>query len=269
MTEAHKSWNRLIDEVVTTGIPVTLTRYGKPVAVLVPYGWHQRRHTLPSEPSDVDVDEPKLRPSARLTPQVVARAVKVFHRHSATDIRIVGSVAKGTDHLGSDIDFLTQLPATFSLFRLVELEGDLEQVIGCPVDVISDDPRGGAALDRLRADAKPFASAAEIAYRLTPIRAGGTDLLDSIGMPADNPVPIHPGDVLQALFLSALGISWQALAACSGAPIQEIIDLVDCRRSIDAVMASALARGLGTTTEFWVNLQREYDQRITESSTDK
>lgn len=40
MTEAHRSWNRLIKTVVDTGTPVTLTRYGKPVAVLAPHGWH-------------------------------------------------------------------------------------------------------------------------------------------------------------------------------------------------------------------------------------
>lgn len=36
MTEARRSWNRLIQTVVDTGAPVTLTRYGKPVAVLAP-----------------------------------------------------------------------------------------------------------------------------------------------------------------------------------------------------------------------------------------
>lgn len=49
MTEAHKSWNRLIKAVVDTDTPVTLTRYGKPVAILSPHGWYQRLHAPQNE----------------------------------------------------------------------------------------------------------------------------------------------------------------------------------------------------------------------------
>lgn len=45
MTEARRSWNRLIAEIVDTGTPVLLTRYGKPIAVLEPYDSGQRQHT--------------------------------------------------------------------------------------------------------------------------------------------------------------------------------------------------------------------------------
>lgn len=263
MTQAHRSWNRLIDEVVTTGSPVTLTRYGKPVAALVPYGWHPSHHESPNEPGDFDGDGPHLLPSARLTPKVVARAVEVFRRHSTTNVRMVGSVARGTDHAGSDIDFLARFPESIRLFGLAELEGDLRAVIGCRVQVIFDDPRGGVVLERLRADAKPFEAAAEIAYRLSQRR--GTELLETSGLPADSLAPVHPGEILQGEFLSSFGISWQALSACSGIPIQDILDIVGGRQAVTADLAAALSRGLGTTAEFWVNLQRDYDHRIGES----
>ena len=42
VTELRNSPGRVIDQVVATNTPVTITRYGKPVAVLAPYRWYER-----------------------------------------------------------------------------------------------------------------------------------------------------------------------------------------------------------------------------------
>lgn len=59
-------------------------------------------------------------------------------RHGLSDIRVFGSVAKGEDHIGSDIDLLvTPGPAT----SLVDLSGfrlEVQQLTGCGVDVVTD-----------------------------------------------------------------------------------------------------------------------------------
>jgi predicted nucleotidyltransferase len=145
-TEARKSWDRLINRVVDTNTPVIPTRYGKSVAILAPYDLDRASETVHGPAY------PELSPSERLTPEVVRRAVEVFTRPSATNIRLVGSVARGTDEPGSDVDFLAHLAETFSMFDLAGLVDELESVIGCRVDVISDGPRGGAILERLRAE---------------------------------------------------------------------------------------------------------------------
>ena len=99
------------------------------------------------------------RPGEGLTPDVRSEALAVFAKYGASDVRIFGSVAKGTDHPGSDIDVVAKFPAGFSLFEMMALEEELEDVIGLPVDVISDDPRAGRVLDAINKSATPFVAA--------------------------------------------------------------------------------------------------------------
>ena len=79
--------------------------------------------------------------------------------------------------------------------------------------------------------------------------------------------PIHPGEHL-AEFLEELGISQYRLAKAIGAPPIRINDIVHCRRSITADTALKIGRALGTTPEFWLNLQRMYDLDVARASTD-
>ncbi len=80
-------------------------------------------------------------PSAALAAhrdQVVAAVAAVGGSH----VRVFGSVARGQDREGSDIDLLVTLPADIDLFRLVALEQQLEDLLGVPVDIIDDRSRG-------------------------------------------------------------------------------------------------------------------------------
>ena len=79
--------------------------------------------------------------------------------------------------------------------------------------------------------------------------------------------PIHPGEHL-AEFLEELGVSQYRLAKAIGAPPIRINDIVHCRRSITADTALKIGRALGTTPEFWLNLQRMYDLDVARASTD-
>lgn len=143
MTEARRSWNRLIKEVVDTIIPVTLTRFGKPVAVLAPY--------------DPDQHTPeKARPSSILTPDVRTRILEMFEQYGATHVRLFGSVATGTDQPGSDIDFIADFPDDFTLLTMFDLQAELEAIMEVSVDVVSDDPWGGQLVQAIRDSAIPF-----------------------------------------------------------------------------------------------------------------
>lgn len=99
------------------------------------------------------------RPSVGLTDEVREAVLKIFEESGAENVRLFGSVARGTDRPGSDIDFLATFPPTFSLFSMMDLQDALEETIGLPVDVVVDDGRGGKTLDAINSSAVPFARA--------------------------------------------------------------------------------------------------------------
>ena len=79
--------------------------------------------------------------------------------------------------------------------------------------------------------------------------------------------PIHPGEHL-AEILEELSISQYRLAKAIGVPPVRINDIVHCRRSITADTALRIGQALGTSPEFWLNLQRMYDLDVARASTD-
>jgi predicted nucleotidyltransferase len=80
---------------------------------------------------------------------------RVFVAYGASDVRIFGSVARGTDRPGSDLDLLARFPPGFGLLRLMALETDLEETLGIPVDIVSDHGES-PTLQRARTEAVPL-----------------------------------------------------------------------------------------------------------------
>lgn len=72
-------------------------------------------------------------------------------------------------------------------------------------------------------------------------------------------VPTHPGEVLQEEFLDQMGLTQVKLAAHIGVPVQRINEIIRGKRGITPETAWLLAQAFGTTPEFWVNLQANYD----------
>ena len=75
--------------------------------------------------------------------------------HGASNIRVFGSVARGTSTKGSDVDLLVDFEAGRTLFDQARLRRDLQQLLHRPVDVVS----ARALTDRdddIRADALPL-----------------------------------------------------------------------------------------------------------------
>ena len=56
-------------------------------------------------------------------------------RYGASNLRIYGSIATGKEHPPSDLDLLIDLPKGYSLLGLISLRQELEDLLGCPVDV--------------------------------------------------------------------------------------------------------------------------------------
>lgn len=59
-------------------------------------------------------------------------------KYGAYNVRIFGSVARGEADSASDIDFLVELEPGRSLLDLGGLLMELQELLGCPVDVVTD-----------------------------------------------------------------------------------------------------------------------------------
>jgi len=71
--------------------------------------------------------------------------------------------------------------------------------------------------------------------------------------------PIHPGEVLREEFVEPLGMSQREFSDKIGVTHTRLNQIVNEKRSITADTALRLSKALGTTAEFWMNLQARYD----------
>jgi len=71
--------------------------------------------------------------------------------------------------------------------------------------------------------------------------------------------PTHPGEMLIEEFLKPLGISQVAFAHHIGVSFKRINEMVRCKRSVTPETAWLFSQALGTSPQFWMNLQTTYD----------
>ena len=74
--------------------------------------------------------------------------------------------------------------------------------------------------------------------------------------------PIHPGEILREDLLEPLGLSVNQLAKALSVDTPRLNEIVRGRRGITADTALRLGRYFGTTPEFWMNLQNNYELRV-------
>jgi addiction module HigA family antidote len=74
--------------------------------------------------------------------------------------------------------------------------------------------------------------------------------------------PIHPGEILEDE-LDAIDLSASALAKYLSVPANRIYSIINKKRSITADTALRLAKFFGTSPEFWLNLQSDFDLKTT------
>ena len=71
--------------------------------------------------------------------------------------------------------------------------------------------------------------------------------------------PPHPGEVLKELYLDEYKISVTELALRIGVSRVTASELVNGKNRLSAETALKLAKAFGTTAQFWLNLQNQYD----------
>ncbi len=78
--------------------------------------------------------------------------------------------------------------------------------------------------------------------------------------------PIPPGETLREDFLKPLGLSVNRLAMDLHVPVTRMNDIVRGRRAITADTALRLSRYFGTSAQFWMNLQTNYELEMAEEA---
>jgi len=74
--------------------------------------------------------------------------------------------------------------------------------------------------------------------------------------------PIHPGEILREEFMAPLDLNANKLALALHVPAPGIYEIIKEERGISPEMALRLGRAFGTTPDFWMNLQSEFDLRV-------
>ncbi|WP_419641989.1 HigA family addiction module antitoxin, partial [Thiolapillus sp.] len=79
----------------------------------------------------------------------------------------------------------------------------------------------------------------------------------------DNLLPLStPGELLRREFMESVALSANALGRALHVPPNRITAILNGNRAITADTALRLARYFGTSAEFWLNLQTDYDLRL-------
>ncbi|MCP9469508.1 MAG: nucleotidyltransferase family protein [Nitrospira sp.] len=82
--------------------------------------------------------------------------LRVAAKHGARNVRVFGSVARGEADEQSDIDLLVEFEAGRSLLDHAALWLELQELLGCKVDVVSDRGIKPRIRDRVLREAVPL-----------------------------------------------------------------------------------------------------------------
>lgn len=64
--------------------------------------------------------------------------LSIAKKHGAYNVRVFGSVSRQDEKPDSDIDFLVEMEENRSLFDIIGLKHELEDLFGCTIDVVTD-----------------------------------------------------------------------------------------------------------------------------------
>ena len=74
--------------------------------------------------------------------------------------------------------------------------------------------------------------------------------------------PIHPGEYIKEI-LQETGVSQSAFAKNLGVSPMRISHIIHGRRPVTAELAFLIGKATGQTPEYWLNLQMDYDLKVT------
>lgn len=74
-----------------------------------------------------------------------------------------------------------------------------------------------------------------------------------------NPKPMHPGKVLNEMYLKEMDLNQTELANLCGCLPRKINEIVNGKRGVTPEFALDLEKAIGTSAEMWVQMQAAYD----------
>lgn len=80
--------------------------------------------------------------------------LQIAAARGAGGLRVFGSVARGQDQQGSDVDLLVDMPAGSSLLALVGLQQELQDALGTRVDLCTERELHPMLRERILAEAR-------------------------------------------------------------------------------------------------------------------
>ncbi|WP_336647744.1 nucleotidyltransferase domain-containing protein [Microbacterium sp. MMO-10] len=124
--------------------PVVIGAHRRPEAVLLSY-----ERFLHLDPQSRSIDLAELRRYG----SVLERLAHVAHLR---EVRVFGSVARGEQRAGSDVDLLVTPDADATLFDIAQFELDAETVLGVPVTALPSTSVDATRDARILAEAVPL-----------------------------------------------------------------------------------------------------------------
>jgi uncharacterized protein len=82
--------------------------------------------------------------------------LRIATKYGAYNIRIFGSVARREADVNSDVDFLVEMEPGRSLFDLGGLLIELQDILGCEVDVVTEKGLRSRIRERVLSEAVPL-----------------------------------------------------------------------------------------------------------------
>jgi predicted nucleotidyltransferase len=79
---------------------------------------------------------------------------RIARHHGAMDVRVFGSRSTGKSNVSSDIDLLVELEPGRDLLDLIAIKQDLEEELGCAVDVVTRNGLNPYLKDRILSEAR-------------------------------------------------------------------------------------------------------------------
>ncbi len=127
-------------------------RSGVPQPNIAAYETGRRR---PAPSTLAKLDAVLRHPTMQRLRAARSELIRAASARDLTDLRVFGSVARGSAGPGSDVDLLVHPGAAASVFDLAGFMDEAQELLGVHVDVVSD--RGsGPTIDRIRSEAVPL-----------------------------------------------------------------------------------------------------------------
>ena len=84
-----------------------------------------------------------------------------------------------------------------------------------------------------------------------------------------NLAPVHPGEILKEEYIQERGLTITKVARGIGVTRQALSAVVNERLGITPELAVKLSEAFGNTSQFWINLQKNYEMWHAEKNVDR